>query len=214
MRRHVTERNTLFTALTTNQHFQETLFPLLDHFRQQQQCENSPSDRVPSPTGPVLFAPTDGTLTSLTETTEYVDDTLQVPSYGSPQTVEIHSPSPNTVPHSFYTANEDLLGSPFNPIDIHLLPEHLVHLTGRQRSRSALAPRHCQTCKRHGHVSTTCIWDGPLECGYCTEIGHGRNNCSTLRRDMARYNPRYNFCMLCSQPGHTLVHCGSLPHQQ
>jgi hypothetical protein len=107
------------------------------------------------------------------------------------------------------------LGSPYNPIDVDLIPDHLVRLnTGLRRSRSTLATSYCQACRRHGHTARTCIWYGPIVCGYCMEIGHGRNDCSTLRRDMAMYNPRYNFCMLCSQSGHTLVQCGSLPYQQ
>ncbi len=146
MHRHVTERAAIFTALTNNQRFQETLFPLLNYFRQQQERENPPSDHTPSPTGSPLFAPADGTLVSLTEieTTEYVDDTLQTLSHDSPRTIEIHStppsdsssPTPETALNSFRTTNDDPLGSPFNPIDVDLLPDHLVQLgNGLRRSR-------------------------------------------------------------------------------
>jgi hypothetical protein len=226
MNRHVTERNALFTVLTTNQHFQETLLPLLTYFRQQQEHDSSPSSRVPSPKGSVLFEPTDGTLTSLTETseiTEYVDDTLHITSHDSPRTIEIHSPppenspspTPETASHSFRTANENPLGSPFNPIDVDLIPDHLVRLnTGMRRSRSTLAPLYCQTCLRHGHVETGCIWQEPIVCDYCERRYHGQKDCPVLRRDMARYNPRYNFCMVCSQPGHTLERCMALQYPE
>jgi hypothetical protein len=226
MNRHITERDALFTALTTNQHFQETLFPLLNYFRQQQEQPSSPSDSAPSPEGSILFEPTDGTLTSLTETTEYIDDTLQTTGRDSPHTVDIHSspprttlsPTPETTLLSFQSANEEplgSLGSSSNPIDVDLIPDHLVRLnTGMQRSRSTLASLYCQTCRRHGHTATTCIWYGPIVCGYCMEVGHGRNGCSTLKHDIAVYNPDHNFCMLCGQPGHTLVQCGALEYQQ
>jgi hypothetical protein len=222
MHRHINERTDLFRLLTNNQHVQETLFPLLDHFRQQQQQESSPSSRASSPEDPVLFVPADGTIPTLTEITEYMDDTLQtLSSHDSPRTVEIHSSPPNdntsltpdTAPPSFQTANENPLGSPFNPIDVDLIPDHLVRLnTGMRRSRSTLSPTYCQTCQRYGHTATNCIWVGPIVCGYCMEIGHGRRNCHAHRRDASMYNPHYNFCLLCSQTGHTIVQCMSLQY--
>jgi uncharacterized protein (UPF0335 family) len=208
-----TEYNDVFEFATQHQHFRRHLRPVLRNFRRRSrnpypQTTTSPSlrsDRSSEESLPVLF-----------------------PIDNPPQTVEIHSlnpnnnenssPSPETTSLSFQTANEGplgSLGSPSNPINVDLIPDHLVRLnTGMRRSRSNIAPLYCQTCRRHGHTATTCIWHGPIVCGYCMEIGHGRNGCSALRRDVARYNPSHNFCMLCGQPGHTLVQCRALEYQQ
>jgi hypothetical protein len=222
--RHRAERDSLFRTLMTNRNFQETILPILSLFRQQQENEHLPPYDTPSPESAQSI---DETLTSISETSESESENTQLPDDSSPRTVEVHphisdneslSPAPETTLLSFHTANErplGSLGSSSNPIDVDLIPDHLVRLnTGMRRSRSTLAPLYCQTCRRHGHTATSCIWYGPIVCGYCMEVGHGRNGCSTLRRDIAVYNPDHNFCMLCGQPGHTLVQCGALEYQQ
>ena len=130
-----------------------------------------------------------------------------------PQTVEIHSPNPNdeTTSTSLHTANIKLGGSESNPIDVDLIPDHLMGLdSGLQRSRSALIPQYCRTCMRYGHTAKTCIWDGPIVCQYCMEIGHGKKDCQNLRRDQAMYTLSMKFCMFCGQGRHTHSQCALL----
>lgn len=147
-----------------------------------------------------------------------------------PRTVEIHSeptdePAPSNLGNSttFHTANEpaEPSGSLSNPIDVdeiptHLIPAQLANLNSgmcRSRSNPHAFPR-CRMCVRSGHTNDDCLWKGAIVCSYCMEIGHGNRNCPAIHHDMARYDSTLNFCMLCGQPGHTLVQCGSLQHSQ
>ena len=142
----------------------------------------------------------------------------------SPLTIEIHlpkfpnnpiSPNPESSTASFHTANEPI-GLQLNPIDMDLIPTQLVNFdSGLRRSRSNPSSfLHCQTCTNSRHTHKTCLWRGAIVCSYCMEVSHGNKNCPAIRRDMAWYDPTRNFCMLCGQPGHTLVQCGSLQHPQ
>jgi hypothetical protein len=209
--RHKTEFDSIIDFAAEHQHFRRHLRPALQDFRRRSQNPYPPTTTSPS-------------LRSNNASEESLPALFPIDN--PPRTEEIHSPdphvsdeplspSPETTSLSFRNTNEGLLGSQSNPINVDLIPDHLVRLnTGMRRSRSTLALLYCQTCRRHGHTSTTCIWYGPIVCGYCMEIGHGRKDCSNLKRDIAMYNPNYNFCMLCGQSGHTLVQCGALQYQQ
>ena len=214
--RHRSERKALFDALMASQLFQETMYPYLTHFRDLRDAETLPSYDTPSP------EPTE-TLSYVIETSEQ----NQTSTTSSPLTVEIYpaellneSPPSNyeSSTASFHTANEtdEPSGSQSNPIDVDLIPTRLVNLdSGLRRSRSNPdSSLHCRTCTRNGHTHQTCIWRGAIVCAYCMEVGHGNKNCPAIRRDRARYDPSLNFCMLCGQPGHTLVQCGRLQRSQ
>ena len=210
---HRSERKALFDALMASQLFQETMHPYLTHFRDLRDAETLPSYDTPSPD------PT-GTLSYTVKTSE-LDQTSTA---SSPLTVKIHLPElpndPTPSNHksstaSFHTANKPS-GSQLSPIDVDLIPTHLVNLdSGLHRSWSNPNDSpHCQTCTCNGHIYKTCIWQGMIICAYCMEVSHGNKKCPAIRRDIARYDPSLNFCMLCGQPGHTLIQCGSLQHSQ
>ena len=212
----------------TSELFQETLYPHLTTFRDIRDAETLPSYDSPSPpSSPLSYA-----VESSQPPSNMDDETIQTPPPNSPLTVEIHSSNSPTntisLDHesstaSFHTATElsnEASGSRSNPIDVDLIPadvdlipRHLTRLDfGMRRSRSNPNPHslQCQTCTRSGHDNTTCIWDGPLVCGYCMEIGHGKKDCHNLRREQAMYSPSMNFCMFCGQGGHTHTRCALL----
>ena len=220
--RHRKEQNSLFHILMTSQPFQDTISPILQEFRRRRVEENPSSYQTPSPEP---IPPAFQTVPSSPVMTERIEERSRAPSprNNEPRTVEMHSPSlenitlsneHNPIPPTL-AVNTGLFGSQENPIDIDQIPDHLVRLdSGLRRPRSSPIPLRCLTCGRNGHTSPDCIWSGPIVCGYCMEIGHGQRNCRNLRRDMARYDSQYNFCMLCGQPGHRLEQCMSLQYQQ
>ena len=202
----------------TSQLFQETMYPYLNNYRDLRDTESLPSYNTPSPN------PTT-TLSYSVETSE-LDQTSAA---SSPLTVEIHlpefpnnpiSPNPESSTASFHTANthtaNEPIGSQSNPIDVDLIPTQLANFdSGLRRSRSDPSSLLiCRMCTRNGHNRETCLWDGAIVCPYCLEVGHGRKNCPAIRHDMSYYDPTRNFCMLCGQPGHTLVQCRSLQYPQ
>ena len=223
--RHRTERRAIFEALMTSELFQETLYPHLTTFRDIRDAETLPSYDSPSPPS----SPLSHAVESSQPPSNMDDGTIQTPPPNSPLTVEIHSSnSPtNTISldresstASFHTANthtaNEPIGSQSNPIDVDLIPTQLANFdSGLRRSRSDPSSLLiCRTCTRNGHRRETCLWDGAIVCPYCMEVGHGRKNCPAIRHDMSYYDPTRNFCMLCGQPGHTLVQCRSLQYPQ
>ena len=113
-----------------SQPFQETLYPYLTIFRDQRDAETLPSYDMPSP------EPT-GTLSYIVEASE--PDQISITS--SPRTIEIHlskpaPSSPKSSTASFHTADSDApCGSKSNPINVDLIPTHLVNLdSGLRRS--------------------------------------------------------------------------------
>ena len=184
------------------------MYPYLNNYRDLRDAESLPLYNTPSP-NPTM------TLSYSIETSE-LDQTSAA---SSPLTVKIHLPESPTNPESstalFHTAIKPI-GSQSNPIDVDLIPTQLVNFdSGLRRSRSDPSSLLiCRTCTHNGHTRKTCLWDGAIVCPYCMEVGHGKKNCPAIRRDMAQYDPARNFCMLCGQPGHTLVQCGSLQHPQ
>ena len=176
----------------------------------------------------------DNTLDHLNETFDGESETLipqqppphpsdlieQAKKYPLDTNDEFTSHTRESTTHSFHTANthtaNEPIGSQSNPIDVDLIPTQLVNFdSGLRRSRSDPSSfLICRTCTRNGHSCKTCLWDVAIICPYCMEVGHGRKNCPAIRHGMAQYDPTRNFCMLCGQPGHTLVQCRSLQHPQ
>ena len=127
-----------------------------------------------------------------------------------PLVPKIHLPEPLNKPapsnhksstDSFHTANKPS-GSQLNPIDMDLIPTHLVNLdSGLHQSWSnPNSSPHSWTCMRNGHTHKTCIWQGVIICVYFLEVSHSNKNCPTLCHDKARSDPSLNFCLLCGQP--------------
>ena len=168
----------------TSKLFQETIYPHLANFRDIRDAENLPSYDSPSPpSSPLSYA-----VESSQPPSNIDDETVQTPPPNSPLTVEIHSSNSPTdttsLDHesstaSFHTATKlpnEASGSRSNPInvdlipaDVDLIPRRLTCLDfGMRRSRSNPNSHslQCQTCTRSGYNNTTCIWDGPLVCGY------------------------------------------------
>lgn len=140
-----------------------------------------------------------------------------------PQTVEIHderSNSSNNSSEEFHTPEAEEQGTRNNPIDVDFQPPsphptHLAlipHITSR-RTRSTDTSTFCTTCARVGHTRDTCIWRGRIQCDYCREVGaHLRNNCPVLRRDIVNTHPRYQYCVVCNQVGHSVDRCWAVLH--
>jgi hypothetical protein len=154
------------------------------------------------------------------------DDGVTDFSPGSPRSVQIHSPilddtnqqSESTSNNSFHTADSEESGSQSNPINVDTfeapVPPRLSTIHQLTHRSSIATATQCTMCGRFGHDSTECIWRGPIICEYCKEIGHVRDGCPELRRDIGRYNPLYQFCVVCNRPGHTLDRCFALLHTQ
>ena len=142
----------VFNYASGSRSFRQHLTPILRDFRRRSRNPYPPttsspslrSDRTSEESLPVLF-----------------------PVIDLPQTVEIHSPNPNndTTSTSPHTANVELGGSEFNPIDVDLIPDHLMGLnSGLRRSRSAPHPSILQNvyvlrayCKNLHLVRTDCV---------------------------------------------------------
>ena len=106
------------------------------------------------------------------------------------------------------------LGTLHNPINIDRLldpspspPYTPIYSPPRTRSAPVTAP--CSLCKRHGHSSIQCIWNGPGICSYCEKIGHTIHSCTVFRRDRQCFDPHLLYCLTCKQSGHTAVTCGT-----
>ena len=119
----------------------------------------------------------------------------------------------------FYTPTYEEPGTRNNPIDIDWLldssplpPRIPVYTPPWTRSAPITAP--CPMCRRHGHMSTQCVWYGPGICSYCEEVGHTIHNCNILRRDQQHFNPHLLYCLMCKWSGHTSITCGTLPSYQ
>ena len=210
--RHRTERQTIYQLLIGNQVFEERLFPVLMNYRRRQNRTHSPSHQDP-PSSPVSRSP------NRTTDTYYSPS----PNTDSPQTIPILSaPSSDEEDSidsivSFYSADSTLGNSPTNPINIDRLPELPERrpvpppVTGMiHRTRSTPIIPHCNVCTRNGHFPDNCILRGPSICTYCREVGHVQGDCPKLRRDLRRYNSVMQFCIICSQPGHSLENCMTL----
>ena len=169
--------------------------------------------------------------------TTNVPPSFEYPSSTSPITVEIedreNSPSEDSVV-SFYTPDTHELGSQQNPINVDQLniqsetPHPTINILRRTRSNplddrrvtlpanhseSSLPLSYCRNCGLHGHLPDGCLRQGPFICTYCREIGHETTDCVERRRDEARYHPEMQFCLVCSQTGHSIDRCFTLLQQ-
>ena len=162
---------------------------------------------------------------------------LEYPQSISPMTVEIEeeedSPSEDSMV-SFYTPDTHEPGSQRNPIDVDQFhvqldtPHPAINTLRRTRSNplddrrvtlpvnnseSSLPLSYCKSCGLHGHLPDDCLRRGPFICTYCREIGHETADCVERRRNEARYHPELQFCLVCSQTGHSLDRCSTLLRQ-
>jgi hypothetical protein len=148
-------------------------------------------------------------------------------SVDSPRTVEIHledasainmTNDDESVPASFHTTIDDEPGTQQNPIDVDRVFERIgtPHPTVGILHRTYSAPilMYCTICARHGHIANDCICRGPIICDYCREVGHMRGDCVDLRRDIRRYDPSAQFCIVCNENGHSLERCHTLRSSQ
>ena len=244
LERHRVERVNLYRHMMRNEDFQQAIFPILTEFRSRQRepdrWTHVAETHVPidspilSPTSPPTDAsPIEAPLSPTT------DSPRTIPILESPElSINERSSSGSDSPNSFHTASE--AGSAENPINVDNLPElisgssrvdtphpdhsilfrpHPNHPTIRPRSE--LANRNCGMCIRLGHDSTLCRWDPverrfdyPITCEYCKQRGHVREDCSSLKRDLARYNPKFQFCIVCNEQGHNIDRCALLHHRQ
>ena len=120
---------------------------------------------------------------------------------------------------SYYMTAHDELGTCHNPIDVDRLlnpspspPRTPIYSPPRTKSALVTAP--CSLCKRHGHLSTQCVRDGPGICLYCEKIGHTIHSCTVFRRDRQRFDPHLLYCLTCKQAGHTAITCGTFLSQR
>ena len=166
-----------------------------------------------------------------------VPPSFEYPLPTSPMTVEIeereNSPSEDSMV-SFYTPDTHELGSQRNPIDVDLFhvqldtPHPAINTLRRTRSNplddrratlpvnnseSSLPLSYCKSCGLHGHLPDNCLRRGPFICTYCREVGHETADCVERRRNEARYHPELQFCLVCSQTGHSLDRCSTLLRQ-
>ena len=149
------------------------------------------------------------------------------------------NPSPHSLPRSlsvqpeevatapYHTVNEDEPGSSTNPINIDEIlerarverqrfdtPHPIVGILNR-RYPSTPELSYCTICTRSGHLARQCIHRGVIICDYCRAVNeHLANQCPEWRRDIYRYTPRLQFCLLCGQSGHTIDRCAILNYSQ
>jgi hypothetical protein len=208
---HMEERTRMFREFLRQRCFGKAIYPVMMEFRRS--LSPTPLLRRPLTPKPIIMTADDG-VTNF--------------SPGSPRSVRIHSPtlddtnqqSESTSNDSFHTADSEESRSQSNPINVDTfeapVPPHpsTIHQLTHRRTRSIATATQCTMCGRFGHDSTECIWRGPIICEYCKEIDHVRDRCPKLHRDIRRYNPLYQFCIVCNRPGHTLDRCFTLLHSQ
>ena len=191
---------------------------------------------------PTTYNPPSFEYPPLTSSTNDNENNVATSTEDSPRSIEIMSkkqdeeeenaPSEDSM-ISFYTADTHEPGSQQNPIDTDRFfiwldtPHPAINVLQRTRSnliddRRATHPTnnselslplaYCRICGLHGHLPDGCLRRGPFICMYCREIGHETTNCVKLRRNEARYHPELQFCLVFSQPGHSLDRCFALLH--
>jgi hypothetical protein len=210
----------MYDMLIERRLFQEAAFPIVQEYRRRQQRQQQ--QHSPLPPSP-LSRPSGFINTRYECSSPSTSPALSVNiASASPE----HSNTDNSIedpPTTFHTPINEEEGTQDRPIDvdtfvlthtIHLPRQTLVQQFTTRRTRSIDSPTHCDMCGHFGHLACNCIWNGPIICDYCREVGHLRNNCPENRRDIAAYNPQYQFCLVCNQPGHTLDRCFALLHMQ
>ena len=189
---HQQERESIFDVLSHSAPFQDTIM-LNFQYRQHQVSPVIP----PSPALRV------------------VSDSFVSEQESEPQTVIIQECSDSESSHlSYYTTAHEELGTRHHPIDVDRLldpspspPRTPVYSPPRTHSAPVTAP--CSLCKRPGHSSTQCVWNGPGICSYCEKVGHTIHSCSNFRRDRQRFDLHLLYCLTCNQSGHMAATCGT-----
>ena len=144
-----------------------------------------------------------------------VSDSFVSEQESEQQTVIIQERSDSESSHlSYYTTAHEEIGTRHHPIDINRLldpspspPRTPVYSPPRTHSAPVTAP--CSLCKRQGHSSTQCDWNGPGKCSYCEKVGHTIHSCSIFRRDRQRFDLHLLYCLTCNQSGHMAATCGT-----
>ena len=192
---HQQERESIFDVLSHSAPFQDIITPIVLNFRFWQR-QVSPVN----PPSPALRVSSD----SSTPEQEVEQQTI---------IIQERSDSDNSLLSYYMTAHEEP-GTHNNPIDIdHLLdpspspPRTPIYTLLRTRSAPVTAP--CSLCRRHGHSSIQCVWNGPGVCSYCEKVGHTIHSCMVFCRDRQHFNPHLLYCLTCKQSGHTAATCGT-----
>ena len=180
--RHQQEREAIFDILSHSAPFQDIMNPIVLSFRYRQR------QVVPiTPPSPSLRVESNAPISER-------------------QTVIIQERSDSDDSHlSYYTTAHEELGTRQHPIDV----DRLFSSSPSPRTHSAPVTAPCSLCKRPGHSSTQCVWNGPGQCSYCDKIGHTIHSCTTYRRDRQRFDPHLLYCLTCGQSGHTAATCGT-----
>ena len=192
---HQQERESIFDVLSHSAPFQDIITPIVLNFRYRQR------QVVPvTPPSPSL---------------RVIPDSLASEQEPEQRTVIIQERSDSEDSHlSYYTTAHEEMGTRHHPIDIDRLftsspspPRTPVYSPPRTHSAPVTAP--CSLCKRSGHSSTQCVWNGPGRCSYCDKVGHTIHSCAIYRRDRQRFDPHLLYCLTCDQSGHTAATCGT-----
>ena len=192
---HQQERESIFDVLSHSAPFQDIITPIVLNFRYRQ-CQVSPVN----PPSPALRIVSDSSVSE------------QEPEQ---RTVIIQEQSDSDSSHlSYYTTAHEELGTHHNPIDVDCLldpspspPRTPIYSPPQTKSVPITAP--CSLCKRHGHSSIQCVWNGPGNCSYCKKTGHTIHSCAVFHRDRQCFDPHLLYCLTCNQLGHTAVTCGT-----
>ena len=193
--RHQQERESIFDVLSHSAPFQDIITPIVLNFRYRQR-------RV------VPVTPPSPSLRT-------IPDSLASEQEPEPRTVAIQERSDSDDSHlSYYTTIPEEMGTRLHPIDVDRLftsspspPRTPVYSPPRTHSAPVTAP--CSLCRRAGHSSTQCVWNGPGKCSYCDKVGHTIHSCTIYRRDRQRFDPHLLYCLTCDQSGHTATTCGT-----
>ena len=198
--RHQQERESIFDVLSHSAPFQDIMNPIVLNFRYRQRQVDPVTPPSPS--------------------LRTVPDPLTSERESDFQTVVIQERSDSDDSHlSYYTTAPEETGTRLQPIDVDRLfpsspsPPHTpVYSPPRTHSAPVTAP--CSLCRRPGHSSTQCVWNGPGQCSYCEKVGHTIHSCITYRRDRQRFDPHLLYCLTCGQSGHTAATCGTFLSQR
>ena len=162
--RHQQERESIFDILSHSAPFQDIMNPIVlsFHYRQRRIVPTTP----PSPSLRV------------------VPDSLIPEQESEQRTVIIQERSDSEDSYlSYYTTAHEESGTRQNPIDVDRLftsspspPRTPVYSPPRTHSAPVTTP--CSLCKRPGHSSTQCVWNGPGQCSYCEKVSHTVHSCA------------------------------------
>ena len=211
-------------------HFRQTIRPIVRDHRERQN-RRSPS---PYPLQPLFDEHPPPAVHISPPSISDIDDSPQTIPILSPGSIDTDSPHSESPSMAFFTVTKNTPGTQQNPIDVdrlilrHDTPHPAVSLLRRTnsnpileqaiailqntRSESSLNLIHCRVCDRYGHRATGCIQMGPLICQYCQEVGHGERDCNERRCDERLFHPEMQFCLICSQPGHSVGNCYALQY--